>query len=329
MKNCLCVDIGSSCLKLASPEKSGAEAVAETPDNLVRDGSIHSYEAAAAFLTETAKNRRFPKEAAVLLPSSKVYVRQLTLPVMTPEQLKLNLPFEFRDYIGDDKASWFFDYAVMRLTDGPDGKSPEMELLAAAAQKATVNSYVQMFRQAGFKLIEAAPEEMGYCALVRDYIEHNPAAADGVFCFVDLGHNATRFHVLNGFRYVTSRVIETGGSQIDAAIAETHGVDAHVAHDYKLQNLENCLTDPACRSVYEQIGVEIMRAVNFYTYNNPDSVLDTLYLCGGGANIEPLAREIAAQNPELHIRRAEELYPAGLAQKAAALSPAALGLSME
>lgn len=328
MKNWLCADLGTGSLHLADMGRAGHQALEQMPDNLVWDGVVRSYEAMGNLLAESAKKNHFGRDAAVLLPAGKVYVRTLTLPRMSDAQLKLNLPFEFRDYIGEDKASYFFDYAVMAVNDGPDGKAPEMELLAAATQKATIASYVQMFKQAGMRLVMAAPEEMGYCALVRGYVEHTPEADRRAFCIVDLGHTATRFHMLNGARYAASRVIDTGIGAVDEAISKALDAEIHTAQDYKLNNYRDCLNLPDCHAAYERIAVEIMRAVNFYRYNNPDTLLDTLYLCGGGANIEPLVREIGTQNPDLRIAHVQELYPAGVTA-GAGLTPAALGLAME
>lgn len=328
MKKWLCADIGTTSLQLADASRAGRQAAEVMPENLVWDGVIRSYDAMGSLLADTVRKNRFCKEAAVLLPAGKVYIRSLTLPRMSRAQLELNLPYEFKDYIGDDKVSYCFDYAILSDSPGTDGKTGELELLAAAAQKSTIAEYRQLFKQAGLKLVMAAPEEMGYCGLVRAYIERTPEAANHAFCIVDLGHTSTRFHMLNGFRYSTSRVIELGGHTIDEAIAKALDVETPVARQYKMSNHRDCLSLDACKTIYEQIAVEIMRAVNYYSYDSPDAPLDTLYLCGGGANIEPLVREIGAQNPDLHIVGAQALYPAGITA-GVGVSPAALGLAME
>ena len=63
-------------------------------------------------------------------------------------------------------------------------------------------------------------------------------------------------------------------------------------------------------NAYSNIAVELMRALNFYRFSNPDSVLEHMWLCGGGAVIEPLSETISEMlNIQLHP--ASDLVPGG------------------
>ena len=46
------------------------------------------------------------------------------------------------------------------------------------------------------------------------------------------------------------------------------------------------------REAYSRLAVEIMKAVNFYNYNNRDRELHDLYICGGGGGSEPMLRTL-------------------------------------
>ena len=50
---------------------------------------------------------------------------RITVPAMTEEELGLNLPFEFRDYIADDKDKYSFDYAVLGMQRDAAGNPVE------------------------------------------------------------------------------------------------------------------------------------------------------------------------------------------------------------
>ena len=43
------------------------------------------------------------------------------LPLMTEEQLRLNLPYEFHDYIGNEMDKYVFDYAMIYADQGKNG----------------------------------------------------------------------------------------------------------------------------------------------------------------------------------------------------------------
>ena len=55
------------------------------------------------------------KNAVFVLRQDDTYVKRCSVPLMTVDQLKLNLPFEFHDYIGDELEQYQFD-ALMSLT---------------------------------------------------------------------------------------------------------------------------------------------------------------------------------------------------------------------
>ena len=70
----------------------------------------------ADFLKQTAKENGIPRgAAAVVLPGSAVFTRLCELPPMTDAQLAYNLPFEFKDYLREEKGQYVFDYSVQEL----------------------------------------------------------------------------------------------------------------------------------------------------------------------------------------------------------------------
>lgn len=99
-------DIGEQLLKIACC--SGGKIVGlyeePLPDHAVSQGRIVSPEAMSQFLKETAKKYKIGKgDCRVILPETQVFLRRITAPRMTISQLKLNLPYEFKDYISKEK----------------------------------------------------------------------------------------------------------------------------------------------------------------------------------------------------------------------------------
>ncbi|MDD2955837.1 MAG: pilus assembly protein PilM [Oscillospiraceae bacterium] len=303
------IDIGASGLKLATCADGVIKkiTVADVPENLVRDGRILSPEIMAGVLQKAAANGGIScKNCCVSLPSSVSFFRRLTMPAMDVEQLQLNLPYEFRDYITQDKAAYFYDYSVVGILRNENGEPKTLDLMACATEKQTIAAYNAMLRRAGMKLRVAIPEEFCYSVLLRNYEEENPSAERREYAILDLGHSATRIHFYTGSVYETTRVIESGGAQLDEIVAEQENIDIHAAHLTKLSGRSGVLTSEQCVNLFQSIAVEIMRAVNFYHFNNPESTLRDLYLCGGGAMLQPLCDAIAATS-ELALHPITEL----------------------
>lgn len=381
-------DIGESQVHLVYyANKQVKKAIcAPLPDNLVANGEILSMDAMADFLKELAKQNSVPRAAAaVILPDSLVFTRNVSVPLMTESQLAYNLPYEFKDYLTHEKSDYFFDYAVQERVvvepeepaytpeqpgtgqgaaqgafqpfqpayqqgQGAQGfgqgaaagtfgtqaaagtfgtqaapaaqttqtaqraeneqpQAQELKLFACATLKETIAQYRGMFHRAGFKLKIAIPEEAAYAAILRARIESGAQQATGTdTCFVDIGFNAIRMLFYQGDSFYSRRIINLGTKDVVLAIADARNVDAHMAYEYLRSNYEDVVNAPAALDLYQRMAVEIMKAINFYNYNNREQMLERIYLCGGGAGIVPLQTAID-NHIEAHIRSAEELLP--------------------
>ena len=93
-------------------------------------------------------------------PSTEVFTRELVMPAMTEQQLLYNLPYEFRDYLTEEKNKYFFDYSMREVLRDESGQPTEMNLLACATLKGTVESYRTMLRRAGFRLRVLTPQRV-------------------------------------------------------------------------------------------------------------------------------------------------------------------------
>ena len=158
----------------------------------------------------------------------------------------------------------------------------------------------ELLRKAGVKLVLTAPAISAYISLIRAQQEALSQVAEE-YCVLDLGYEAIRMYMFRGDKHVATRLLEMGMSNLDNVLADVYGVDVHLAHTYLMSNYENCQTREECVNAYSNIAVELMRALNFYRFSNPDSSLEHMWLCGGGAVIEPLAETIGEMlNIQLH-----------------------------
>ena len=304
------VDIGSYSLKLV--EISGGEvkkfASAPMPDGLVRDGEILSREAMSELIIDTAKQGGIPKgKCAVILPESMVYSRKVSVPAMSEQQLKYSLPYEFRDFVSEEKGRYFYDYAVQSVTEDENGQPKELKLFACAAPRSVIADYRGMLRQSGMSMIMAAPPACAYPGLVADYQRRNGTTA-GDCCFIDLGHGSTGIYMYNGEFYNTHRSLNISMADVVSAAADTMHVDEHMALSYVQSNYQDVVNSEACRKVYGDIAVEIVKAINFYNFNNRDNSLGSVFVCGGGAQIPALVETISA-TLGLKTRDINELLP--------------------
>lgn len=321
-KAILGIDIGHDQLKLALVKggKVVRTASAKMPENLMRDGRIVSRESMTELMRNTMKENGIrASRAAIVLPNDVTFIKNVEMPWMTVDQLEYNLPFEFNDYITGELKDYTFDYAVLNSPEETaDEKSvgdeePEgggvMELMAVGTLKAVLEDAMVILRKAGLKLVMTAPSLCAYISLLRAQASALSDLGDE-YGVLDLGYSEIRMYMFHHDRHVATRVLEVGLSTLDEVLSDTYGVDIHLAHTYLMTNYENCQQSEVCAAAYENIAVELMRALNFYRFSNPNSGLSDLWLCGGGAVIAPLAETIGDMlNIQMHP--ASELVPGG------------------
>ncbi|MDO4803714.1 MAG: pilus assembly protein PilM [Lachnospiraceae bacterium] len=426
-KKILGIDMGENSLKLAL--MSGREILKTVsvpmPDHMLKEGRIVSGETMGELVrTAMQQNGIRTKDAACVMTNETVFVKNVTLPNMSPKQLAYNLPFEFRDYITGETSDYVFDYATLSVPEqkkgllpigkagkkagkkgkdsagsdsanggnagfessanagsgmqagfgaaggyggmagsgsgfaggygAPGGNGPaggygapggsgfspandasagaaeanpddSVELLAVGAPRQAVDELRTMLHVAGLKLRRAAPAICTYTELLRlSWVRDYP---DRELCILDLGSQAIRMYIFKGDRYTVTREIENGLNLLDGAVADAFNVDEHLAHTYLLTNYEGCQQHEGCLNTYGNIALDLMRAMNFYRFSNPDSNLNDVLLCGGGSLLEPLREEIT-QSLGMDIHFLSDLIP-GVDDPGLGVFAQAIGITLQ
>lgn len=300
------IEIGSDTIKVAVINGGEVQqmAVERLPENLVREGRVTSATSMSNFLKELRKRHRIPGGAAALVLSPQtVIAHRVTMPMMNVDQLKLNLPFEFRDFVGQDGARYYYDYAVMDTPTPAEGQPALLELFAAAAKKELIDSWYSIFKRAGLTLKVAVPAEMAWLNLVR-LATREPKE----MCILDVGHTSTHVYIYANGQFMMGKEIEMGGQLLDQTIASELQIDPHLARAQKESNMNGVQALDSCINAYGALALEVMKAVNFYGYENRQSNLQDIYYCGGSAMLEPL-RTAVLKTTGLTMHHIDRLVP--------------------
>ena len=276
------IEIGTDSLKMSLVKKGTvtAMAVERLPDHLVQEGRVISPATMSQFIKTMLKKYKLPKgDCALVLPPQVVVAQRLTMPVMTEAELKLNLPYEFRDYVGKDSTEYDFDYIVVGMRDGV------MDLYAAAVRHQLVEDYYAIFKKAGLTLKLAMPAEMAWLNIIS-LAENAPKK----LCIIDIGHRTTRVNIFENGNYVMGKDIEYAGQLLDETIAAELNIDSHAGRTHKETNNKKVHSADFLQGAYSTVAMEIMKTLSFFNYSSSseDGELQDLYYCGGCSSIEPL-----------------------------------------
>lgn len=293
-KNVLGIDIGNYSLK-AAEWKGGSLKDFDSfdmPGNLVRGEEIIAFEALGDFLHDAVRKRFKTHDVALVIPDSQCFIRRLRLPVMTEQQLNVNLPYEFHDIVKGNTDDYIYDYSIIGIVND-DGREM-LDMTAACVSREYIDKLKDLFGRKGFKLVKASPRVISTGKLIQVI---SPFDKDKDFATLDLGYEFTKIDIYKGGVYDLTRTIELGMSHVEAAAGSYLKCDANVARMRMRDNDKGVLDTDQVRGIFDSIAVEVMRAVNYYTFENPENTLDNFYIYGGGARYRQFEDAIKAAVP--------------------------------
>ena len=158
---------GKLSLSIMRGGKIYKSAWTDVPGNIVDDYKILSENLFAEFLKEKLKENRIKaKKAVFVISDTDLVIRSFNMPEMPDDQLKLNVPYEFSDYISGDMKDYIFDF-MRRDSKGQEG-SDNANLIAYAVPVEYIRKIGNALRLAGLKLERAVPETLVYETLITD-----------------------------------------------------------------------------------------------------------------------------------------------------------------
>ena len=227
------------------------------PEGVFKAGRIINAEALAKVISEIKERDEFNgKEIALALPEEGVHFMNLELFPMNKNELKMNLPYEFRDITGGNQNEYVFDYAMDEVVYDSEGKPEKMKIFSAATRKESLLEWDEMLKLADLKISTAVPKEMILVTLFRNAIERG-LDKNKEFAVINLDADKTGIYVVSNARVRTSVQLELGSFD------------------------------------FEQLAVELRKTLNFYSYENQGSEVTDVYFCGNNSNSKKLCDYIA------------------------------------
>ena len=297
MKNCLGIEIGHYRIKIAYAEKGELK---EFISERVQGMDLTDMHVCADLIKDLLKEYAIRcRNVVFVIRQEDVYVRRFEMPLMTEEQLRLNLPYEFHDYIGDEMDKYVFDYAMIQTKEGT------MDLLGVACTKTLSQQFEKLAKMARLKLVGLVPAVLG----LEWILEYAQERKD--YAVLDLGTQALRIHFFREGIYDITRTMEPGCEEIEQIRSGDKNKMQELGIEAEEENREETDKEKLAAVLEEQYrthAVQVMRVLNFYSFNNVNNTIDSLYYCGGGARYGELI-DALKETLDLPVRSVAELLP--------------------
>lgn len=301
------------------------------PSESIKDGVIIDPETVAKSAYDMFANHLVgditTRRAAIAVPAARTFNRPMTLPKLTPKDLTQAVRLEAEQYIPMPIDELYIDYQITNKTD------KEIELLAVAAPKKLVDSYMALARLLGLDVV-ALETTIGAAGRLFVHSEQS----DVPTVLIDFGSISADITIYDNDLIVTGTV-PCGGDIFTDIIGQKLGVTKQEAQLIKTKyglgfSKKQKELQEALNPVLEKLLKEIRRMIRYYEERaNTETKIGQIVTMGGGANMPGLS-EFMTSNLRLPVRMCDPwqhlifagLQPPNSAEKSMYVSVAGLSL---
>lgn len=242
-------------------------------------------------LEDFVSDTNFSTSSVILgLNETNVFMRIISLPIMSDKELKSSIKYEAEQYIPLPLDQVNLSYQKVENDPSEKGK---MNVQIVAARKDVLEKYIEILRKAKLAPKAIEPETIALGRVLGD----TPEAPTGAM-ILDMGYSNTLIIVCYGGYVRFTRAIPLGGSTITKSLQQALDLDLEQAEEYKkVYGLDPFQGDgkvaEVIRPIIDNLIMEVKRANVFFTNHNPNASIKRVVLSGGTALMPNLLSYVA------------------------------------
>lgn len=299
-KNLVGVDIGTTSIKVCQLKESRRGlslvrfAYAPIEPQVIVDGQVMDSGAVIESLQRLFRDAKIrQKDIAVSVSGQSVIIRKISVPTMTDSELDEQIQWEAEQHIPFDIKDVQIDHQVLRRR--PD--DGQMDVLLVAAKRDQIDEYAQLARMAKLRPMVCDIDAFTVQNLFEYSRGLNP---DQTIALINVGASLSSLNIISGGVSAFTREIANGGNMITEEIQRTMGVPFEQAEAYKCGDGEDGMVPRQVTEIVEgacdAIAAEIQRSLDFFMATSGDSDIARIFVTGGSAGLQALARAIEARS---------------------------------
>ena len=294
----LAVDLGSRTTKAVHLQRRGGGFVLSR--YALVDAPIFDKVLSVEILTEHLKQVSQALEAktrsvALSVGVNDAIVRQIELPRIPVEEMRMVLRLNSRNYLQQDLPNYIFDCNIVeRSAAKPDAKPAtgvtKQKVLVAGAKRQLVEDFIEGAKSAGLSPEAIIP---GLIGPVNAFELALPEVfAKETVALVDIGFKSSSICILQNGELILSRVMGIGGDRLTTALSESMNISYAEAEGIKVGMAGE--VQSSLDSVLTPLGRELRASIDFFEHQQDKPVTQAL-ISGGSARSELIMKSLQAE----------------------------------
>ena len=219
--------------------------------------------------------------------------RQIEVPLMPVDDLRMMLKFNSKTYLQQDLADHVFDccYVIPGASDKAAAPNPQKQrIMVGAARKTVIDDLAAAVRAAGMVPDQVVP---GLIGPVNAFELANPEAfRNETLALVDLGFKNSFITILDRGEIKLNRVVAIGGDRLTSGLAEAMNISYVEAENIKIGMPTE--VQPNLETILSPLGRELRASIDFFEHQN-DKTVSQVYISGGSARSDLIMQALQAE----------------------------------
>ncbi len=298
-KTCVGLDIGSSSVKVVQLKETSKGyqlvnfGIEPLPAQTIVDGSIMNQSAVVEAIKSLKNALKIKvREVACAISGHSVIIKKIKVPMMTPEELEEQIPWEAEHHIPFSKDDVEIDHQLVTAQN----TAGQMELLLVAAKKEVVSDFTMVIREA--KLIPTVMDVAAFT--IQNAFEVNyPIAPNEAVALINVGAALSNINIIAQGTSAFTRDVTVGGNIFTEEIQKRLNVSHEEAEAWKIGSMGEGAhevlpheVEAVLAEVADGVAGQFQRSLDFYLASAADSTISRIYLCGGTAKIPALQKAL-------------------------------------
>ncbi len=293
------IDIGSSTIKLMELDIGGEKpklksaGFAPTPAGAIQNNVITRPDAVGnAIRAIIEANGITSTHAVTCVPGPSVFTKKITMGHCSLKELSSTISYEASNYIPHSINAVHLDYQVL----AEHGKST-MDVLLVAVKNEIIESFLEAITHSG---LQPAIVDVDYFALENMFTMNYPEERQKTVAVINVGARYSSVNIIQDGVSIFTGDVAVGGRLYTDALCETLSLKPLEAEQAKMghvpQNIDQHLLHETVERTTEHVASELQRQLGFFwNAASTDRAIESIYLSGGGAQVQGLLEELSAK----------------------------------
>ncbi len=321
--NVIAIDIGAFNLKIVLGKQHGNNVVVEktlmirTPNHSYSDGKILDTDLLANELSRALNTQKIKgSKVYFTVESTSIIMRELNLPVVKQEEMHSMIMFEIEQYLPIVLSEYVIEYRIQN--EYMDDGIKKCKISVAALPRSISEGFLQLAKALKLQptVLDMNANSIAKLFDAKTQVNSMDLLQEETIALVDFGHNYIHFIIASKGHALFSRLIHSGGNDINTEIANTFNLDLQQSDEKKIKDcdllsenshysMDQVMNDTVRSTVNNWIS-EIQRLLQYYTSRGNEYRVHRIYILGGSSFLKGLP-EYMQDSFNIPIQRLENI----------------------